>query len=235
MTDDHLDLLDLDAHRAGEPLGAAARAHIAWCPTCQATLADLDAVASALKRAVPTADVPPTARPPSSPSPAIAPASQGARRGGGPLRRQPRAGQPPPSLSSPSARWSSFNGSASIGPSSPPLPPGAQSSPARRPTATATARSTCSTPSPWPARSIHGTPQVGDADRHDVDRILAMAVALDDVARRTRHDRARAAAPAGRPGDARGERHRLARPALSARRRVHRHAATNRSPPTSSR
>ena len=32
------------------------------------------------------------------------------------------------------------------------------------------------------ARAVtHGTPRVGDADRHDVDLILAMAVSLDNA------------------------------------------------------
>ncbi|MDX2166939.1 MAG: hypothetical protein SF182_07750 [Deltaproteobacteria bacterium] len=53
----HLDLLELDALRAGEPLPASARAHAAWCAECTAALAELDELGLAL-RAVRSIDIP---------------------------------------------------------------------------------------------------------------------------------------------------------------------------------
>ncbi len=48
----HLTVLDLDAVRAGEPLSAAAHAHLARCADCQGQLADLVALAEALRTPV---------------------------------------------------------------------------------------------------------------------------------------------------------------------------------------
>ena len=45
--------------RAREPLSASQRAHLAWCPTCQAALAELEAVATELAAGPAAADVPP--------------------------------------------------------------------------------------------------------------------------------------------------------------------------------
>jgi hypothetical protein len=45
----HLDLLELDALRAGESLPAAARAHLAWCAECAAGLAELKDLQTALR------------------------------------------------------------------------------------------------------------------------------------------------------------------------------------------
>jgi hypothetical protein len=45
----HLDLLELDALRAGEPVPAAARAHLAWCAECAAGLAELNDLQAALR------------------------------------------------------------------------------------------------------------------------------------------------------------------------------------------
>jgi len=59
--DRHLDELELDALRAGEPLPAAAAAHAAWCVQCRAALADLHALAAAL-RTQPLAPPVPAAR-----------------------------------------------------------------------------------------------------------------------------------------------------------------------------
>jgi len=47
----HLDLLELDALRAGEPLPAAATAHAAWCADCASELDALHDLASALRGA----------------------------------------------------------------------------------------------------------------------------------------------------------------------------------------
>jgi len=181
MTDNHLDLLDLDAHRAGEPLGAAARAHIAWCPTCQATLADLDAVASSLKRAVPSADVPADRE-----AAILAIARDRAHLAAvAPRRRTAPAA---------AARWAA---AALLV-----LTVGAlvlvqrqrldrtelTAAPASRAELTRAQADlngdgTVDVLDAFAlARAVvHGTPQVGDADRHDVDLILAMAVSLDGV------------------------------------------------------
>src|SRR5262245_56346515 len=54
----HLDLLQLDALRAGEG-DAAARAHLEACEACRAALADLERIAAAVgRRAAPPGIVP---------------------------------------------------------------------------------------------------------------------------------------------------------------------------------
>ena len=49
----HLDLLELDARRAGEPLPAAAQAHIAWCAECRRMLELLQTLAMTLHSGAP--------------------------------------------------------------------------------------------------------------------------------------------------------------------------------------
>jgi len=56
----HLELLELDAARAGEALPAAAAAHAAWCAQCRAALAELHDLAAALR--APAGGAPPADR-----------------------------------------------------------------------------------------------------------------------------------------------------------------------------
>ncbi|MBX3027224.1 hypothetical protein KF840_20180 [bacterium] len=180
MTDHHLDLLDLDAHRAGEPLAAAARAHLAWCRECQSDLAELQALAEALALPPPPVDVPPereaALRTLAEQRAAIARAAH---------RRRPQLG--------PAARWTAaallvlaigalvLRQRQALPPS-----PGQAAAPAVRPTLTL-AQADLNGDGRVDildafvlARAVtRGTPRVGDADRHDVDRILALAVSLD--------------------------------------------------------
>lgn len=182
MTDDrHLDLLALDAQRAGEPLSAGQRAHLAWCATCRAALADLEAVAAALAPPVPPADVPPERE---AAILAIARRRAAAARATPPRRRGWAL----------AGRWAA---AAMLI-----LAVGALVLHERR---ALESSQLASAPPPRPtltlaqadlngdgrvdvidafvlARAVtRGTPRIGDADRHDVDVILAMAVALDDA------------------------------------------------------
>jgi len=54
----HLELLELDALRAGEALPAVAAAHAAWCGACAAALAELGAAQTALRAMPATLAVP---------------------------------------------------------------------------------------------------------------------------------------------------------------------------------
>lgn len=180
MTDArHLDLLDLDAHRAGEPLAAAARAHLAWCRECQAELAALQALAAALALSPPRVDVPPrreaAIRALAEERAAIARAAH---------RRRSRL--------RPAVRWSAAAllvlalGSVALRPGQELLPSRQAAAPSARPPLTL-AQADLNGDGRVDvldayvlARAVtHGTPRIGDADRHDVDRILAMAVSLD--------------------------------------------------------
>ena len=49
---EHLTPLELDAARAGEPLSAAAQAHVTWCAACRAQIGALTQLAAALRTSV---------------------------------------------------------------------------------------------------------------------------------------------------------------------------------------
>ncbi len=182
MTDDrHLDPLELDAHRAGEPLNAVARAHIAWCPTCQATLTDLQAVATALRDVAPALDVPlerdaailamareraRLADPAPHPRGRLMLAGRWAAAAllvltvGALVLIQRRELDQAQLAAAPASRAALTHAQADL------------NGDGRVDVLDAFAL----------ARAVvHGTPRVGDADRHDVDLILAMAVSLDGV------------------------------------------------------
>ena len=182
MTDDrHLGLLDLDAVRAREPLSASQRAHLAWCPTCQAALADLEVVAAELAAGPAAVHVSPERE-----AAILAIANQRAELG----RSAPRA-RPRLTLA---GRWAAaavlalavgvmvLSQRRSLDQSQ------FAAAPAARPTLTV-AQADLNGDGRVDvldafalARAVtRGTPQVGDADRHDVDLILAMAVSLDGV------------------------------------------------------
>ena len=181
MTDDrHLDLLALDAHRAGEPLSAGQRAHLAWCHTCRAELAGLASLAAELG-SVPTADVPPERN-----AAILALAAQRAA-----VARDAHDNRSRLHLA---GRWAAAAVLV--------LAVGAMVLSQRRSLEqTQLSEATAARPALTLAQAdlngdgrvdvldafalaravTHGTPHVGDADRHDVDLILAMAVSLDDV------------------------------------------------------
>lgn len=180
MTDDHhLDLLELDAHRAGEPLPAGARAHLAWCRACQRTLAELDAAARTLSALPVTAAVPPERE-------AVILALAGQRAA---LARATRRGRRRPGVG---VRWAAAAalvlavGALALSQRRAIERAGLAAAPAARPTLTR-AQADLNGDGRVDvldafalARAVtHGTPRVGDADRHDVDVILAMAVSLD--------------------------------------------------------
>lgn len=183
MSDDaHLDLLTLDALRAGDPPTAAQRAHLAWCASCQATLADLEALATALRRPAPESDVP-ADRDAAVLALARARAAVAARQAD---HRRQRIGL--------ARRWAAAavlvlavgglllaqRRSAPMSPlAAAPAPRAALS--AARADLDGDGRVTVLDAFALARAVTRGTPRLGDADRHDVDTILAMAVAIDDV------------------------------------------------------
>lgn len=179
MTDRHLDLLVLDAHRAGEPLGAADRAHLAWCVDCQRALSELQALAAALATPPPHVAVPPERD--------LAIRTLAAQRAA-----LARAAHQRRSRVAPALRWAAAAALVmAIGtvllrvPRQPPAPE-LDAAAAVRPTlsiaqADVNGDGRVDVLDAFVlARAVtRGTPHLGDADRHDVDRILAMAVSLD--------------------------------------------------------
>jgi hypothetical protein len=182
MTDHrHLDLLDLDAHRAGEPLDASARAHLAWCGECQRALGELQALAAKIATPPPPAVVPPQRE-----AAILAMAARRAALARAAHRRRSRL--------APAIRWSAAAllvlaiGALSVRRGEDVRQAQLAAAPAARATLTV-AQADLNGDGRVDvidafvlARAVtHGTPTVGDADRHDVDLILAMAVSLDGV------------------------------------------------------
>jgi hypothetical protein len=175
----HLDLLELDAHRAGEPLGVAERAHLAWCADCQRALAELEGLAAAL------ATPPPQAIPPERDAAIRALAEQRAAIARAAHRRRPRLG--------PAMRWAAAAAlvltiGAVVLRHRETAPTHLAAAPAARPTLSAAGADVNGDgrvdviDALVLARAVtRGTPRVGDAERRDVDLILAMAVSLDQA------------------------------------------------------
>lgn len=177
MTDNaHLDPLELDALRAGEPATGAQRAHLAWCEPCRAGLTELHALAAVLRDATEPISVP------ADRDRAILALAERAARA---------SRRPAPGRVATASRWAAAAmlvvavGAVIL----------MQRQRADHELAAAPAQRTALTAAQADldgdgrvtvldayalARAVtRGTPQVGDADRHDVDLILAMAVSID--------------------------------------------------------
>lgn len=183
MTDDHhLDLPALDALRAGDPPTPTQRAHLTWCEPCRAALAELDTLAADLRRLEPAV---------------LVPAERDAAILAAARRRADLAAHRP-------ARSGPWTGSAGRWAAAAVLvlaigalmltqrrgTPESQLAAVPPPRATLAAsqadldgdgRVTVLDAFALARAVTRGTPRLGDADRHDVDAILAMAVAIDDA------------------------------------------------------
>lgn len=179
MTDEpHLDLPQLDALRAGDPLTAAQRAHLAWCEPCRSALAELDELAAQLRATIAAVAVPPERD-----AAILALARQAAARGARPRpRRAPTA-----------ARWAAA-AMLVVAVAALVLNQRRTSTPADHLAGAAAERAELSATQAdldgdgrvtvldafALARAVtRGTPTLRDRD--DVDAILAMAVSLDDL------------------------------------------------------
>lgn len=183
MTDDpHLDLLELDALRAGNPPTAVQRAHLAWCEPCRAALTDLETLATGLRRLAADVTVP-AERDAAILAAARRRADLAARQA---VRSRPWTGR--------AGRWAAAAmlvvaiGALTVAQRRVTLDAQRAAAPAARATLTASqsdldgdGRVTVLDAFALARAVTRGTPRLGGADRHDVDAILAMAVALDEA------------------------------------------------------